>query len=137
VSRDPLTTSAEAFLDGSELALATFRWIRDLIPEAEVSVTKSQIAFRARRAFAWLWRPQMYLGARGADVALSIALPRRDPSPRWKEVVRPSTRAWVHHLELERPEELDVEVATWLREAAAAAAASAAPAAPAVTNTPA
>jgi hypothetical protein len=66
----------------------------------------------------------MYLGARGAEVVLSIALPRAVASPRWKEVVRPSPRTWMHHLELSSVEQLDEEVQGWLREAAAAAGAA-------------
>ena len=49
---------------------------------------------------------------------LSVSLPVRDDSPRWKEVVHPSPRAWMHHLELTSVTDVDDEVATWLREAA-------------------
>jgi hypothetical protein len=114
-------TGAEAFLEGSGLGLAVFRYVRDVLPDAEVRVTRSQIAFRRRRAFAWLWRPRMYLG-RGAEIVLSIVLPREDPSPRWKEVVRPSAESWMHHLDVASVEELDAQVEGWLREAAAAGA---------------
>ncbi len=117
-------TSPEAFLAGSELGFAAYRWICERVPAAKVNVTKSQVSFRARRAFAWLWRPRMYLGARGAEVVLSIALPRRDPSPRWKKVVQPSPRTWMHHLELTHADELDMEIEQWLREAAAATTAA-------------
>ena len=115
----------EAFLEGSALGLAVLRYVRGVIPDAEVRVTKSQIAFRRRRAFAWLWRPRMYLGARGAEIVLSIALPREDPSARWKQVVRPSSRTWMHHLEVASVDELDPQLEGWLREAAAAGAPSA------------
>jgi hypothetical protein len=47
-----------------------------------------------------------------------VALGRQDPSPRWKEVVHPSARHWMHHLELHAVTDLDDEVATWLHEAA-------------------
>jgi hypothetical protein len=116
-------TGPEAFLEGSGLGLAVYRRILELVPGAEPRVTKSQIAFRGRRAFAWLWRPRMYLGGRGAEIVLSIALPREDASPRWKEVVHPSPRTWMHHLELARIEEVDAAVEAWLHEAAGAAGA--------------
>jgi hypothetical protein len=117
-------TGPEAFLEGSGLGLAVYRRVLEIVPGAEVRVTKSQIAFRGRRAFAWLWRPRMYLGRRGAEIVLSVALPRQDPSPRWKEVVHPSSQTWMHHLELASIEEVDAEVEAWLRDAAGAAGAS-------------
>jgi hypothetical protein len=111
-----------AFLEGSGLGLAVYRRVLEIVPEAEIRVTKSQIAFRRRRGFAWLWRPRMYLGRRGAEIVLSMALPREDASPRWKEVVHPSPRTWMHHLELTSVDQVDREVRDWLREADSAAA---------------
>lgn len=84
--------------------------------EAEVRVTKSQVAFARRRAFAWAWLPEMYLG-RGAPLVLTVGLRRRDVSPRWKQVVEPARGRFTHHLELNGPEEVDGEVVAWLREA--------------------
>jgi hypothetical protein len=80
-------------------------------------VTKSQVAFRRRRGFAYLWLPGSWLARPAAEVVLSVALPRQDGSARFKEVVHPSPRVWMHHLELGSPEELDEEVIGWLREA--------------------
>lgn len=48
---------------------------------------------------------------------LSVALPRRVDSTRFKEVANPSPGVWMHHLELQSGEQLDAEVADWLREA--------------------
>jgi hypothetical protein len=84
----------------------------------EVRTSKSQIAFRRARGFAYLWLPGQYLTNPQADVVLSIALGRHDPSPRFKEVVHPATHHWMHHLELRGPDEIDDEVVAWLREAA-------------------
>ena len=47
-------------------------------PPVEVRTTKSQVAFRGRRAFAWLWRPGQYLAHPDAEIVLSLALARRD-----------------------------------------------------------
>ena len=85
---------------------------------AEVRTTKSQVAFRRRRGFAYLWLPGRYLAHPGADVVLSVVLGRHDPSPRWKEVVHPAAAHWMHHLEIHDAAEIDDEVAAWLREAA-------------------
>jgi hypothetical protein len=88
----------------------------------EVRVTKSQVALRRRLGFAFLWLPGQYLRNPTAEVVLSVSLGRRDPSPRWKQVVHPTRQRWVHHLEVHDPAEIDDEVAGWLREAAARAA---------------
>jgi hypothetical protein len=82
----------------------------------DIRVTKSQIAFRRRHGFAYLWRPRQYLD-KGAEIVLSMALGRRDSSPRFKEVAHPSPKHWLHHLEIDDPDAVDAEVADWLREA--------------------
>lgn len=45
----------------------------------------------------------------------------RAASPRFMEVVYPSPALWMHHLELDGPDDVDDEVVGWLREAADAA----------------
>ena len=84
----------------------------------EVRTTKSQVSFRRRRAFAWLWLPGQYLTRPTADVVLTLALGRHDRSTRFKEVVHPSSKHWVHHLEIRAVGDIDEEVVGWLREAA-------------------
>ncbi|WP_404386565.1 DUF5655 domain-containing protein [Knoellia locipacati] len=101
--------------DGAAVAARVLATV-DALGTHTVRVTKSQVALRRRRGFAWLWRPGQYLRSE-VPVVLSVALPHRDPSPRWKEVVRPSPRAWMHHLELGSPDEVDDEVRAWLRTA--------------------
>ena len=80
-------------------------------------VSKSQVAFRRRTAFAWVWRPEQYLHRPAAPLVLTVGLRRRDPSPRWKQVVEPAPGRFTHHLELYSSKELDVEVRRWLLEA--------------------
>jgi hypothetical protein len=92
--------------------------ILDGIDDVEVRTTKSQVAFRRKRGFAYLWPPGKYLAKPDAEVVLSIALGHHDDSERWKEVVHPASRHWMHHLEVRRLEDLDEEVARWLMEAA-------------------
>jgi hypothetical protein len=113
-----------AFFAGSPLGLAAYRGVSASLADVDgwrVRVTRSQVAFRRRRGFAWLWLPGSYLAHPAAEVVLTIALGRRDPSPRFKEVVPPSPAHWIHHLELQRDADVDDEVAGWLREAAARA----------------
>ena len=90
--------------------------MEDLRP-FEFRVTKSQVAFSRARAFAWAWMPGGYLGPGHAPLVLSVSLPRRDTSPRWKQVVEPSPGRFMHHLELYSPDQLDAELQAWLQEA--------------------
>jgi hypothetical protein len=84
---------------------------------SEIRVSKSQVAFRRRRAFAWAWIPGMYLRGDHTPLVLTLALRWKDPSKRWKQVVEPARGRFTHHLELRRVDEIDDEVRAWLREA--------------------
>lgn len=112
------------FFQGRPKARALFALVRALA-EAEdgvsVRVTKSQIAFSRRVGFAWAWTPDRYLGGSTVPLVLSVALRRRDSSPRWKEVVQPARGRWMHHLELREPSDVDEQVRVWLHEAASLA----------------
>jgi hypothetical protein len=82
-----------------------------------MSITKSQVSFRRRKAFAWAWIPDRYLHGRHAPLVLSLALGYRNPAGRWKQVVEPAPGKFMHHLELRTPADLDVEVVEWICEA--------------------
>ncbi|HZY41638.1 MAG TPA: DUF5655 domain-containing protein [Anaerolineae bacterium] len=100
----------------------TLRRAIDSLGETELRVTKSQVAFCRRRAFAWAWRPGMYLHGKYAPLVLTLSLSRRDSSPRWKEIVEPTPGRFTHHLELYSSADLDAEVDAWRHEAWSAAA---------------
>lgn len=111
----------EDLLDGHPVAEAVYEKVRSCLAALgpfEVRTSKSQIAFRRARGFAYLWLPGQYLKDPDAEVVLSIALGRHDRSARFKEVAHPTARHWMHHLELRDPGEIDDEVLAWLREAA-------------------
>lgn len=110
----------EGPLAGHPVALEVLARVRELLDALgpyDLRVSRSQLAFRRRRGFAYLWRPGQYLSGPVAEVVLSVVLGRQDPSPRWKQVVHPAPAHWMHHLELRSPAELDDQVAAWLREA--------------------
>ena len=92
------------------------------IGSAELGVTKSQIAFRRRKAFAWVWIPGKYLRGKTAPLVLTLSLRSRNASPRWKEIVEPSPGRFTHHLELYSINDIDDQVRDWLRAAWMAAA---------------
>lgn len=107
--------------DAPAASRALFEAVRAAIESvgtSDMRVTKSQVAFRRRVAFAWAWMPRQYLPRDElAPLVLSVGLRRRDGSMRWKDVVEPSPGRFVHHMELRSTEQLDDEVLAWLREA--------------------
>lgn len=114
----PMSTPEELFSDnplGKEVFGRVVSFLEGL-GDVESRVSKSQIAFRRRRGFAFLWDPGRYVDT-DVRVVLSLALDRRLDSARFKEVVHPSPRVWMHHLEVGSAEEIDGEVEGWLREA--------------------
>ena len=118
---DPATP--EELFAGVPLGAAVLARVREALADAkplDVRTSRSQVALRRRRGFAWLWRPDRYLARPGAAVVLSFALGRAATSPRLK-VSQVSRRHWMHHREVRDLAEIDEEVVGWLREAAARA----------------
>jgi hypothetical protein len=107
----------EEYFATSPLGLAAYEWVRARVGECDVRVSSSQVAFLKARGFAYLWLPGRYLTHPQAEVVLSVALGRADPSPRWKEVAHPAPNHWMHHLEVRSVGDLDEEVGAWLAEA--------------------
>jgi hypothetical protein len=110
----------DEFFSGYETSRSLFDAVHLLVDSlglAETRVSKSQVAFAHRRAFAWAWVPGRYLKQGDVPLVLSLALDRRDDSPRWKEVVEPVPGHFMHHLELRDGSQLDDEVRAWLLEA--------------------
>ena len=91
------------------------------IGPAELLVGKSQVSFRRRKAFAWVWMPGQYLRGISAPPVLTLSFRSRDTSPRWKEIAEPRAGRLAHHLELYSIADVDDEVRGWLRDAWAAA----------------
>ncbi len=113
--------SPEDFFAGRPIGLAAYERVLEAVaPDGpiDVRVSKSQVALRRRRGFAYLWLPGLYLSRPDAEVVLSIALGRQVESPRWKQVVEPTPGQWMHHLEIRDISDVDQEVARWLHEAA-------------------
>jgi hypothetical protein len=115
----------EQFLGETDSGLAVYRWVQSVLADGgfdfTVTTSKSQVAFRRRRGFAYLWLPGKYLRRPNVDVVLSLALSRELRSGRFKEITRSAPAIWMHHLEVHSVAELDDEMAAWLSEAAEAA----------------
>ena len=110
----------DEFFSGFEESRRVFDALQaavDCLGPVEVRVTKSQVAFRRRRTFAWAWVPARYLRGASAPLVLTLSFARRDGSSRWKEIVEPAPGRFTHHLELHAASEIDHEVLSWLQEA--------------------
>ncbi|NOT39312.1 MAG: hypothetical protein HOP13_02350 [Alphaproteobacteria bacterium] len=108
------------FFAGNPQARRLYTAVRRAIGEIgqpTVKATKSQIAFRRARTFAWVWMPGQYLKGKTAPLVLTLSLPDRDRSRRWKEVVEPAPGRFTHHLELNETGDIDAQVKKWLRKA--------------------
>ncbi|MFE5308474.1 DUF5655 domain-containing protein [Isoptericola sp. NPDC056605] len=120
----PATPSTpEELFAHSPAGLAICRAFADLVADVTgddvtTRTTRTQVAFRRRRGFAFVWPP--WVGVRDhvdAPAVVTFVLPREDRSPRVTQVVHPTSRAWTHHVEVHDAAELDDEVVAWVREA--------------------
>lgn len=115
----------DEYFEGKDESRQLFETVRSVIEAfgtTEVRVTKSQVAFRRRKAFAWVWIPGKYLRRKTAPLVLTLGFRHRDASPRWKEIVEPSPGRFTHHLELYSTGDIDDEVRDWLKDAWTSAA---------------
>ncbi len=102
---------------GASEAYRVVRTMLEAIGPIDERTTRSQVAYRRRRGFAYLWLPVAWARGSGVLVVLSIALTRQDGSHRWKQVAHPAGGIWMHHLEVRAVDDLDDEVRAWLAEA--------------------
>ena len=103
----------EEYFEGYELSRQLFDVLRvriEALGPVEMRVTKSQVAFRRKKGFAWAWVPGKYLRGKTAPLVLTLSLPGRDGSLRWKEIVEPKPGRFTHHLEIYTVDEIDEEV---------------------------
>lgn len=92
--------------------------ILERFEDVTIEIKKTQITFKAKRGFVYVWlpirkmknRPEYYL-------VLSFGLDQRIESSRIAESVETYKNRWMHHLVLEKPEELNDELMRWIQEA--------------------
>jgi hypothetical protein len=110
----------DEFFAGYEQSRGLYSCLKSVITDlgqVEIRITKRQIAFYRRRAFAWAWIPARYMPQACVPLVLSLRLTRRNHSPRWKEIVEPAAGRFMHHLELSSADQLDSQMQAWLQEA--------------------
>jgi hypothetical protein len=78
---------------------------------------RTQLTWVRRRGFAFVWSPQQWQGPSAAPVVLTVALPHRDGSARWKEVYEVRPGLFNHHLEIRDLGQVDEEVLAWIDQA--------------------
>lgn len=72
-------STPESFFAGSPDGLRVFRAVAQAvaeIAEVQLRVSKSQIAFRRRRGFAYVWRPAQYINS---DIPVVLSIPLEQP----------------------------------------------------------
>ena len=107
--------------ENSRLIFAAVSLTVEATGHAELRVGKSQVSFRRRKPFAWVWMPGRYLSGRVAPLVLTLSFRSRDGSPRWKEIIEPKPGRFAHHLELYSTADVDDQVRGWLQDAWTAA----------------
>jgi len=111
---------ARVFFGEDPLGWAVFEAVAGVIDEcggAELRVAATQVGWARSRGFAFLWKPQRWLGGRAAPLVLSVDLPDRDPSERWKQAVEVRRDHWMHHLEIRSAADVDDEARGWVSRA--------------------
>ena len=124
--RDAVTMEEMLFFDSHPTAIPLYETLKSRIlteiPDARIEVRKTQISFFTRHMFAAASftpvrrvkdRPDPFL-------TVTFGLRHRVPSPRIDAVSEPYPNRWTHHVMIGSTEEVDDELAGWLREAAAA-----------------
>jgi hypothetical protein len=117
----PGNWTIDTLFEGRPVSRGLFVHVRSYIEslgDIKVEAAKTQVSFGAKRKFAWVWLPQMWIKKAPPDsIVLSFDLPRKVEDPRIKQSVEPYPGRWTHHVVIERPEQLDTQVKAWLTEA--------------------
>ena len=113
---DPHPDALPLYLEFEALVL-------DAFPAAGRRVQKTQITFFGRHVFACVSFARVRRKAELPPGYLVITLGLRRPldSDRVAVKTEPYPGRWTHHIVVSRPEELDGELLSWIREAYAAA----------------
>ena len=115
-------TETLLFFDGHEDALALYRTLEERLyetfPVVNKRVQKTQITFTNRHVFACVSFAKVKRKAELPEGYLVLTLGLRTPlsSERIAVKTEPYPDRWTHHIVLSRPEELEDELFTWIKE---------------------
>ncbi len=87
-------------------------------PDVQIKIQKSQISFSNKHQFAFVWLPIRKMKNRpDVYIIVSFGLSHRYDSPRIVEATESYPNRWVHHLIIQNPTEIDMELMSWMKEA--------------------
>lgn len=91
------------------------------IENIRIKVQKSQISFYSRHLFACVSfaRVRKKKDCPAVWIVLTLGLDHRLDSPRIEVATEPYPGRWTHHLLISDPNEIDEELLSWIKEAAA------------------
>ena len=110
------------FFDGHQAALPAYRalenWLYNAFPVVNKRVQKTQITFFARHVFACVSFARVKRKAELPDgyLVLTLGLPTPLESQRAAVQTEPYPGRWTVHIVISRPEDLDAELLSWIRE---------------------
>lgn len=110
------------YFDGRPLELslyeALFAALDAALPQAAVKVQKSQISFYGRHLFASASLPVRRKKTWPEHcILVTFGLSHRVEDPRIAVAVEPYPNRWTHHVVVDKPEQIDSRLLSWLREA--------------------
>ena len=111
------------FFSGHEEVLPLYERFEELLrssfPEANKRVQKTQITFFNRHVFACVSFARVIKKSELPDgyLVVTLGLPAPLDSERISVKSEPYPGRWTHHIVISRPEDLDMELLSWIREA--------------------
>jgi hypothetical protein len=115
-ARQEMEALFEAYPAAIAVTRAVHRHLAGLGP-VEMAATKTQVSFRHRIRFAWVWMPKQSAGS-GPDVpVVSFGLRQRLGSERIWTSFLARRDVWTHHVLVPRAKDVDAQLKGWLREA--------------------
>lgn len=120
-----MNTDLLSFFDRHMNALPLYEALEHKITEeienVRIKVQKSQISFYSRHLFACVSfaRVRKKKDCPAVWIVLTLGLDHRLDSPRIEVATEPYPGRWTHHLLISDPNEVDEELLSWIREAAA------------------
>lgn len=108
-------------MDALPLYEALEHKITEEIENVRIKVQKSQISFYSRHLFACVSfaRVRKKKDCPAVWIVLTLGLDHRLDSPRIEVATEPYPGRWTHHLLISEPNEVDEELLSWIKEAAA------------------
>jgi len=111
----------ESLFPGKPVQLRLYRHVRDFIAslgEVTIDVHKTQVSFRRKRKFAWVWLPMPWDTRRPPNsIVVSFSLGAPVDDPRIAQVVEPHPGRWMHHVIIQTESDLSEDVKGWLKDA--------------------